>query len=79
VRLESRGNMQSAFAAEVDYSYAVEGATFSGRLRRDFMRKNSADKWVGNYKNGLPLTVRYNPKNSKDSVLLESDQAGAKV
>lgn len=74
VRLEQRGNNQSVHVAEVTYSYAVQGETYSGSLRRTFLLKGRADKWVGPYAKGRPLLVRYNPNDLRDSVLFEREQ-----
>ena len=76
VRLVGSGTQQSKFVAEVRYSYFVEGGNYSGVLRRSFMRKGSADKWLAGYPNGRPLVVRYDSKKAKDSMLFEREQAG---
>lgn len=75
VRLEGSGTQSSAFIATINYSYSVDGVAHSGKLRRSFMRRNSADKWADTYKAGCSLIVRYSPKNAKDSVLLEAEQS----
>jgi hypothetical protein len=79
VMLSSGGGQPGAAAyyAELKYSYTVQGQTYSGGLRRRFILKGRADKWIGRYVNANPLTVRYNANNVNDSVLLESDHAGA--
>jgi hypothetical protein len=76
VGLVGSGTQQSKFVAEVRYSYTVEGRNYSGVLRRSFMRKGSADKWIGDYPNGRTLIVRYNSNKARDSVLFEREQAG---
>jgi len=79
VKLETSGsppNMSSAHVATVTYSYAVEGAAYSGTLRRRFVLKGSADKWIGKYSSGSPLTIHYNPANATDSVLFDDEKAG---
>lgn len=79
VKLETSGappNMSSQYVAAVKYSYSVRCAVYFGSLRRSFVLKNSADRWIGRYPPGLTLIIRYNPKNAKDSVLFERDQAG---
>ena len=73
-RLEQRGNDQSVHVAEVQYSYAVQGATHSGALRRTFLLIGRADKWLSHYPNGRPLLVRYDPDKIGDSVLFEDEQ-----
>jgi hypothetical protein len=79
VRLESGGGQpgSAAYYAELKYSYTVQGRSYSGGLRRRFILKGRADKWIGKYSSGNPLTVRYNANKVEDSLLLESDQAGA--
>ena len=74
VRLEGSGTTQARYVAEVSYSYSVQGTGYSGRLRRRFLLHGSAHKWADTYATGRPLIVRYNPKNAKDSVLLENEQ-----
>lgn len=80
VTLETSGsppNMSSAHVARLTYSYSAQGAHYSGVLRRQFVLKGSADKWIGKYASGAPLSIRYNPNNAKDSVLFENENAGA--
>ena len=74
MRLQSRGNNQSIWVAEVQYSYTVDGGSSSGSLRRTFLLNKSAEKWIANYPNGRPVTIRYNPNKTNDSVLDERDQ-----
>ena len=74
MRLQSRGNNQSIWVAEVKYSYAVGGESFSGLLRRTFLLNKSAEKWVASYPNGRSVAIRYNPNKTNDSVLDERDQ-----
>ena len=76
LKIESTGNNQSAWVAVVQYSYSIQGATHNGALRRQFLLKGSAEKWIGNYTTGLPLTVRYDPAHAKDSVVFDEDQSG---
>jgi hypothetical protein len=63
----------SAYYAEVKYSYIIEGQSYPGTLRQRFILKGRADKWIENYANGKPLTVRHNPRKARDSVLLAED------
>jgi Protein of unknown function (DUF3592) len=74
LRLEQTGTTSSRWAAVVQYSYSVQGVTYSGRLRHTSLLKKSVEKWIGNYKTGIPLTIRYNPGKPKDSVLFENEQ-----
>jgi hypothetical protein len=76
VKLESTGNNQSKWIAVVQYSYSVQGAAFTGALRRQFLLKGSAEKWVGKYTTALSLTIRYDPANPRDSALFDDDQSG---
>jgi Protein of unknown function (DUF3592) len=76
LKLESTGNNQSKWVAVVSYSYNVQGSAFTGALRRQFLMKGSAEKWVGKYTTGAALTIRYDPANAKDSVLFDDDQSG---
>ena len=78
LRLENRGNNQSIWAAEVLYSYSLQGTACSGRLRRTFLLKSKADQWIGPYKDGLPLSLRYNPERLGDSVLFDDEQTALK-
>jgi hypothetical protein len=77
VTLKSGGGQpgSAAYYAEVKYSYTVQEQTYFGSLRRRFILKGRADKWVETYSKAKVLTVRYDPQKIKDSVLLENDQA----
>ena len=70
------GTTSSSYIATVTYSYTVQGQSYSGTLRRNFMLKGRAEKWTDKFTTGLPLKIRYNPSNPKDSVLFEDEQAG---
>ena len=78
VVLKSGGGQPGAAAyyAELKYSYTVQGETYFGGLRRRFMLKERAEKWIDSFAKNEVLTVRYNPQKTADSVLLESDQLG---
>lgn len=78
VVLKSDGG-QPAYYAELKYSYNVLGQTHFGSLRRRFILKGRADKWIAGFAGGDSLTVRYNPQKPKDSVLLESDHAASNI
>jgi hypothetical protein len=79
VTLESGGGQpgSAAYYAELKYSYAVRGQTYFGGVRRRFILKGRADKWIAGFAKSKVLTVRYNPEKARDSVLLESDHVGA--
>jgi hypothetical protein len=70
------GTTSSSYIATVVYSYTVQGQPYSGTLRHNFMLKGRAEKWTAKFTTGLPLRIRYNPANPKDSVLFEDEQAG---
>lgn len=74
LRLQGTGSQQSRWMGEATYSYDVAGVAYSGRLRRSFLLHGSAVKWAEAYSCGRLLVVRYNPKNFRGSVLLESEQ-----
>ena len=74
--LKSDGG-QPAYYAELKYFYTVQGQTYFGGLRRRFILKQRADKWIAGFANSKVLTVRHNPEKAKDSILLESDHIGA--
>ncbi|HMG85520.1 MAG TPA: DUF3592 domain-containing protein [Terracidiphilus sp.] len=63
----------AAYYAEIRYSYVVAGQNYPGTLRQRFILKGRADKWIENYANCKQLTVRYNPRKTKDSLLLADD------
>jgi hypothetical protein len=79
LRLESRGGTQSVFVAAVKYSYTFEGSTYFGWLRRNYMLRGSAEKWLANFADGRPLHIRRNPKDPSDSILNEHEQASETV
>jgi hypothetical protein len=78
VVLKSDGGQpgSAAYYAQLEYSYTVHGQTYLGRLRRRFILKGRADKWIESFARNGVLTVRYNPQKAQDSVLLESDRTG---
>jgi len=73
VRLLDSG-VNSKFIAVVQYSYTVGDTGYRGRLERSFLIQDSADKWTASYPRQRSLVVRYNPRNARDSVLLEREQ-----
>jgi hypothetical protein len=77
IRLETRGDNQSVHVAEVSYSYAVGGQSYSGQLRRTFLLIGRAEKWISRYPQGAPVRIRYNPQNAGDSLLFEDEQVEA--
>jgi hypothetical protein len=79
LRLQKTGATSSQWVAEVHYSYAVRGAACAGKLRRSYVLKGSAEKWIGNYRSDVPLIVRYNPDKAGDSVVLEEEQTWVKT
>jgi hypothetical protein len=70
------GTTSSSYIANVTYSYTVQEQSYPGTLRRNFMLKGRAEKWTGKFTTGLPLHIRCNPANPKDSVLFEDEQVG---
>ncbi len=76
VVLKSDGG-QPAYFAELNYSYTVHGQTHFGSAGRRFMLKGRADQWVEGSAKGNALTVRFNPEEAEDSVLLEIDQVSS--
>jgi hypothetical protein len=75
VTLNSGGGQpgSAAYYADLTYSYHLQGQGHRGNLRRRFILKAAADKWIAKYTSSDALTVRYNPAKARDSVLLESD------
>lgn len=73
VRLEGVGTEQR-YMAEMNYSYAIEGVSYFGHVRRSFMLHGRAHGWAGIYPTGRRLQVRYNPANAGDSVVFEDEQ-----
>jgi hypothetical protein len=70
------GTTTSSYVATVHYSYAAQGEYYSGVLRHNFVLKGRAEKWTDKFTTGLPLRIRYNPANPKDSLLFEDEQVG---
>ncbi len=79
LKLQQTGATSSVWVAEVHYSYTVQGAAYSGKLRRSYLLKNRAEKWMSNYRSEVPLLVRYNPGKAKDSVVFEDEQTWVNV
>ena len=70
------GVTTSSYVASVNYSYTVQGEYYSGVLRNNFMLQGRAEAWTSKFTTGLPLQIRCNPANPKDSVLFEDEQVG---
>jgi len=77
--MEETGENQHAWFAMVNYSYSIANAPYSGFVRRRFILKKSADKWIAIYPNGASLAIRYDPVNPKDSVIFDDDQTAPKA
>jgi Protein of unknown function (DUF3592) len=75
LRLRERGENQSVWMGRVDYQYEVQEHAHTGFIERSFLLKGRADKWAGRFTTGRALTVRVNPHNPADSVLLENEQS----
>lgn len=75
LRLQERGEQQSVWLARVSYQYETQQQTHAGFLERSFLLKGRADKWTERFASGRALSVRVNPKNPADSVLLENEQS----
>lgn len=74
VRWESRGDKNSVYVAEAVYVFELDGSSHSDKIRRTFMFKGKAEKWVSNYPQGRPVTVHYNPEKYADCVMFEDEQ-----
>jgi Protein of unknown function (DUF3592) len=75
LRLQERGEQQSVWMGRVNYQYETQEHPHAGFLERSFLLKGRADKWAGRFTTGRALTVRVNPHNPADSVLLENEQS----
>ena len=75
VTLSSGGGQPGAAAyyAELKYSYKIDGQSYQGALRRRFILKGRADKWIDGFAKSNSLTVRYNRENPGDSLVLDDD------
>lgn len=60
----------AAFYAEVKYVYEVAGETYRGILRRRFILKGRADKWISEIAARNQVTVHYDPETPRDSFVL---------
>jgi hypothetical protein len=64
------------FSGRLTYSYDVSGERYTGDIERNFWGNGTEDKaraWAARYPHGLPVQVRYSPKNPADSVFDERD------
>ena len=62
------------FKGKLAYSYSVEGQKYTGTAERNFGGKeDKARAWSARYPHGLPLKIRYSPKNLASSVFDERD------
>jgi|SRR5579864_578471 len=63
-----------AWVVRMNYSYTLEGTTYSGRVRHNFSSRDRADDWISDFPEGRALIIRYNPKKHSDSELFEREQ-----
>ena len=75
VSLEQHGQSQF-FKGKLAYSYSVNGERYTGDLQRNFGgSEDKANVWAARFPHGLPVHLRYSPRNFADSVFNERDQA----
>jgi hypothetical protein len=63
-----------AWVVRMNYSYTLEGTTYSGRVRHNFNSSDRADDWMSDFPEGRALIIRYNPKKASDSEVFEKEQ-----
>ena len=75
VSQEQRGGNRF-FKGKLAYSYSVKGERYAGNMQLNFGgREDRANAWAARFPHGLPVHVRYSPRNFADSVFDERDQA----
>ncbi|HEY6250285.1 MAG TPA: DUF3592 domain-containing protein [Candidatus Angelobacter sp.] len=62
------------YTVSVNYTYSVNGQNYPGSLELRFAWKNSADALVATFSPGMAVSVRYNPAQPQESVLLMDEQ-----
>jgi hypothetical protein len=74
--VEGARSLESWFpTSQVSYRYNADGSEHSGVSKRPFFRESSAQRYASRFVSGRNAQVRYNPKEPKESMLLEEDQA----
>jgi len=74
VSLEQRGNNRF-FKGKLAYSYSVQSQRYSGEIERNFGgSEDKADAWVARFSHGMPVEVRFSPKNAANSAFDERNQ-----
>jgi hypothetical protein len=67
--------MSGAWVATVQYRYGRPEKLRGGAHSRSFVTKGRAERWLLAYPAGGTFTVRVNPSQPADSVVLASDRA----
>lgn len=71
VKSSSAHNGYAANVAEVDYTYSVNGAVYSGTHKRPFIFKSNAEIYVKHFIKGTGLNVRVKPDDPSVSFVRE--------
>ena len=73
-KLENIDRWWSLYRASIGYAYSVNGQNYPGLQEMYFAWKGMGDQYVSVLHTGMTLTVRYDPVNPINSVLLMADQ-----
>lgn len=73
VRIASQGGEGTVYAAEIAYSYTVEGEFYGGVATAAFSSESAADSFVHMYPAGTAVTLRCHPRHAEKSMLREDD------
>ena len=70
---QTPGRFGSTYKPRVEYTYAVQGVTYTGNCRRfdddGYASRSSASSRLGRYVLGAEIPVHYDPNDPSDSVL----------
>ena len=64
----------SRYVGTVNYVYRAHGQPLSGKLKKTFLRRGSAEAWISRFSKGQALIVRYSPDDLRLSTIFEEEQ-----
>jgi hypothetical protein len=72
-RVRREGGGHGPLLAEIVYSFSVNGEYFSGSERRAYETEKAAEKFLGRFRRGQSVFIRYDPANLEMTTLRDQD------
>jgi hypothetical protein len=64
-------SIENQYAAEIHYTYSINGAVYSGAHKKPFIFKSNAELYVDHFSQGTELNVRVKPDDPRVSFVRE--------